>query len=178
MMGKRTMWACAGLLIVGVLAVPALAGQRPHPWQTIDRQAANSSTPAFRTAVVENNAQWQQWLASADRASSPFARLDPAQQAAFSRSLVFRDGVLAAYDHEVLLHAFAAADAYQLLAVFGLEHELAFLPGVRVASLDDQRAMAEARRGLVARRNPFARTVVRTGLAPGEFQPARRVQPD
>lgn len=176
-MGKSTVLGCAVLLLAGIAAAPVVVADTPSLGGNEARRARDAPLPA-RRQVVTSQVQWEQWLRSPEHAASPFARLDAQRQAAFSHSLVFRDGMLVSYDHDILLPFFAAADAYQVLGVFGLEHELAFLPGVRLESVADRDALHAASSRLAARHNPFAMTEIRDAVAAGDWQPAQRWSQD
>lgn len=178
MMGKQAMLGCAALLIAGIAAAPAVVADTPLPGRGIQLQKTDSGELRIQRLVVETPAQWQQWLASPALADSPFSRLDPQRRQAFSRSLEFRNGALADYSHRVLLQSFAAADAYQVLGIFGLEHELAFLPGVRVESAADRCALAAAAAALEAGQSPFAQIAPQPAMARGDARPGQRWQPD
>lgn len=174
MLVKSTVLGCTAVLVAGIATAPRVVADTPPPGRGIELRKADNGDLLIRRRVVETPAQWQHWLDAPDRTTSPFARLDAQRQAAFSRSLVFRDGALANYDHDILLPFFAAADAYQVLGIFGLEHELAFLPGVRVETAADRHALQQAGEMLAARQNPFAATEIRTAVAAEAFQPAQR----
>lgn len=172
MLGYRTGAACAVLLLASVAGTTAHAAETA-PWRGVELQYADNGNLLIRRQVIQDRQQWQQWFASPAAGLSPLGRLAPVQQQAFSRSLEFRDGGLANYAHEGMLRSLTAADAYQVLGLFGIEHELAFLPGVRVISAADRQAMAEATEALRIRQNPFARTQVRPASAVATSQPAR-----
>lgn len=174
MLGKSTVLGCAALLAAGIACVPTVVADTAPPGRGIELRKADNGDLMIRRLVVQTPAQWQQWLASPALAASPLARLDPQRQAAFSRSLVFRGGALANYDHDILLPFFSAADAFHVLGIFGLEHELAFLPGVRVETRADQYALHQANELLAGRQQPFEVTEFRAAVAAEAFQPAQR----
>ncbi|MCF7751559.1 hypothetical protein KQ945_12420 [Bacillus subtilis subsp. subtilis] len=174
MLGKSTVLGCAALLVAGFATALTVVAETPPPGRGIELRKADNGDLMVRRLVVQTRSQWQQWLASPASATSPFAQMDPQRQAAFSRSLVFRDGALTNYDYEILLPFFAAADAYQALGVFGLEHELAFLPGVRVETAADRYALQQANEILAARQDRFAMTEFRRAVAAEGFQPAQQ----
>jgi hypothetical protein len=134
---------------VATAAAPVDAPSRPTA--DIDRA----------TAQIRTRAELDDFLAGNHAAGNPFTALSPAARERFLASLKFGAKGAASALTSDLQTELSAAQAYRLLALFGLQTALAGMPALRVESDDDR--VVEAWRSGVTVPDYFILNAVCTG---------------
>jgi hypothetical protein len=100
------------------------------------------------TAQIRSRAQLDDYLAGNHASGNPLAALSPAARERFVASLQFGPKGVASAVTADLEDELGAAQAYRVLALFGLQTALVGMPGLRVES-DEDRAVDAWRNGVV-----------------------------
>ena len=125
------------LALAALLCTPFAHAAAPAPSADFDRAMAPIHTRAELDAYLARN-----------RGSNPFDALAPVARAHFIANLHFGSKGLASLKLDELASELSAAEAYRVLALFGLQTALAAVPTLKVVS-DDDRAVDAWRAGVV-----------------------------
>lgn len=101
-------------------------------------QIAVEREVAAALAPVKTRAQLDTYLREHRGASSPFHALSHAGLQRFSRSVVFSDRGVSSYDYTALQRELTALQVFGILRVFGVEHSVSSIPGLKVRSVADR----------------------------------------
>jgi hypothetical protein len=99
--------------------------------------ASRSPSLDLATAPIRTAAQLQEYVANNQSATNPFASLSPRAREHFLASLHFGPDGLGSYSALALEEELSLSQAYKLLALFGLQSDIAVIHGLAVYTADD-----------------------------------------
>jgi hypothetical protein len=101
--------------------------------------AAERRALALELAPVKSLADFHTQIQQINPGASAFRKLSAADQAAFANSLTFNARGVTSFNYKVLEDSLTVHDAYQFLSLFGVQHVVKTLRGLRVESASDLR---------------------------------------
>lgn len=105
-------------------------------------------------SVTELNAH----LESTRAVRSPLLHLSNDARDRFVRSLVFSPAGLASFDYRDLVHELSASQAYELLRLFGMQHTIRSMPGLRIETSLDKAILGSGVRPAFCTIHPIGKT--------------------
>lgn len=130
---KSTMLVALVTTIALSISVSAAAG---------DRRAGTPSAENVPLMLAPVNSLGQLDLHLIELSpESPLTLLSPPARKQFVDSLVFGDRGLASFNYDPIVSELSASEAYRLLALFGAQRTIAYIPGLRRASSADEVVM-------------------------------------
>lgn len=92
---------------------------------------------ARELAPVKSRKDFEQLMQQDNAAAHAFARMGAENQATFVQRLTFNEKGLTGFNFKVVEDSLTVREAYQLLSVFGIQHVVRSLKGLRVESRTD-----------------------------------------
>lgn len=114
---------------------PALSVKnRNAEWQAL---AEIQKEIAAELAPVKSQADLRQHLQQNARGAIMLRKLSPASYRIFIDSLVFNEKGLASFNYGVLEDELSVSEAYEVLSMFGMQHTVHHLPGLKAKTKTD-----------------------------------------
>jgi hypothetical protein len=124
-----------GLLAANTLAVAAQA--TPDQKAAVKQKMQAQRLLAKELAPVKSLADFHRHIQSSGRAAAAFAKLPPAMQQDFIANLRFGEKGVSSLRLGILEDALSVTEAYDILALFGYQHAIAKMPGLKVKTQTD-----------------------------------------
>lgn len=105
-------------------------------------------------APIKSMEELKSHLASVENIRSPLKYLSPHARLRFVKSLSFGRGGLSSFDYTDLVAELTASQAYEVLRLFGMQHTIRNIPGLRVETSVDRAIMH------IGMRPAFCNTIV------------------
>ncbi|MGV8931574.1 MAG: hypothetical protein ACOH1R_05620 [Luteimonas sp.] len=113
--------------------IAALLAQDSHERNEID----NTMAP------IRSSAELNTYLQATPVARTPLGRLSSDARRQFVRSLTFNETGLTGFNYRALSGELSASEIYRVLSLFGMQHDTALIPNVRVVTPLDNAIMRQ-----------------------------------
>ncbi|HEY4079938.1 MAG TPA: hypothetical protein VGM81_04510 [Burkholderiaceae bacterium] len=135
-------------IIIAISAALAVNAQAAQPGQDTERAISEAHQQmqtkvllerriAGALAPVKTLATFYAHLNDGSSGMSAFARLPSASQSVFIANLTFNEKGLTGFNYRVLEDSLSVEEAYSLLSMFGVQHTVGLMRGLRAVSAND-----------------------------------------
>lgn len=138
----------AATWVLTLLAFAAPAAETPQLTSPVSAKAQNADMTAtvawqqrqldFIAAPIKSPNDLQAYLALTPKALSPIEKLSPGAKRRFIAGLVFNKNGLVGYDYSDLATELPASDVYRVMSLFGAQHTVLLIKGLRTERESDK----------------------------------------